>query len=242
MVENVSMDDRVEDPAVNGSTEVSETVGKIDGRSEATRQALLDAAVKLFGEKGYENSTVRDLISEADVNLAAINYHFGGKEGLRYAAIDHIACKIQTEGPSEALRDLSPSDIATMTADDARATLRRVMKASFIRSTREHGNEMKARYVPRYIQRELIQGGKPTEIFFEKIFSVQFALMRALVARVTGEDPASETVRLRAVSLVGQSVFLNLARPLVLMALEWEDYTEEKAEAVADAFWLFHEG
>ena len=45
----------------------------------ATRQRLLDAAIRLFAEHGYPHVTVRALSREADVNLAAVNYHFGGK-------------------------------------------------------------------------------------------------------------------------------------------------------------------
>ena len=47
-----------------------------------TRQALLDQATDVFAENGYELASVRDITSRAGANLAAINYHFGGKEAL----------------------------------------------------------------------------------------------------------------------------------------------------------------
>ncbi len=47
---------------------------------------LLDAAEKLFCEKGFEQTSVRELTTEARCNLAAVNYHFGSKENL-YAAM-----------------------------------------------------------------------------------------------------------------------------------------------------------
>ncbi len=46
---------------------------------DATRQRLLDAATRLFAAEGFQRVTVRSLAREADVNLAAVNYHFGGK-------------------------------------------------------------------------------------------------------------------------------------------------------------------
>jgi AcrR family transcriptional regulator len=47
-----------------------------------TKQKILDAAEKLFGENGYAATSLRHIISEAQVNLAAIHYHFGSKEDL----------------------------------------------------------------------------------------------------------------------------------------------------------------
>jgi AcrR family transcriptional regulator len=47
-----------------------------------TRQRILDAAERLFGEQGYGATSLRHIIAEAGVNLAAIHYHFGTKEDL----------------------------------------------------------------------------------------------------------------------------------------------------------------
>jgi AcrR family transcriptional regulator len=47
-----------------------------------TKQRILDAAEKLFSENGYAATSLRQIISEAKVNLAAIHYHFGSKQEL----------------------------------------------------------------------------------------------------------------------------------------------------------------
>lgn len=47
-----------------------------------TRQKILDTAERLFGEQGYGATSLRHVIAEAGVNLAAIHYHFGTKEDL----------------------------------------------------------------------------------------------------------------------------------------------------------------
>jgi len=43
---------------------------------------LLDAAERLFCERGFDGTSVRDLTNEAGCNVAAVNYHFGNKENL----------------------------------------------------------------------------------------------------------------------------------------------------------------
>ncbi len=47
-----------------------------------TKTKLLDVAEKLFAEKGVDATSLRNIISEAEVNLAAIHYHFGSKDAL----------------------------------------------------------------------------------------------------------------------------------------------------------------
>jgi len=43
---------------------------------------IMEAAEKLFSEKGFDGTSVRDISEEADVNLAMISYYFGSKEKL----------------------------------------------------------------------------------------------------------------------------------------------------------------
>jgi AcrR family transcriptional regulator len=47
-----------------------------------TKQRILDTAERLFGEHGYDATSLRQIIAEAGVNLAAIHYHFGSKQEL----------------------------------------------------------------------------------------------------------------------------------------------------------------
>ncbi len=49
---------------------------------QTTTDRLLDAAERLFAEKGFAEVSIRELAAAADVNLAAVNYHFQGKDNL----------------------------------------------------------------------------------------------------------------------------------------------------------------
>ena len=65
----------------------------------ATRQRLLDAASALFGERGWDGTRVQDVCRAADANIAAVNYHFGGKEGLYRAVWDRaLADAVDADG------------------------------------------------------------------------------------------------------------------------------------------------
>jgi AcrR family transcriptional regulator len=53
-----------------------------DMASDHTRSAILSAAERLYADRGFGDVTLRDIVAAADVNLAAVNYHFGSKDEL----------------------------------------------------------------------------------------------------------------------------------------------------------------
>jgi AcrR family transcriptional regulator len=64
--------------------------------SDITRERILKAAQRLFADRGYEETSVRAIVAKARVNQAAINYHFGGKDGL-YREVLRAAFRALTE-------------------------------------------------------------------------------------------------------------------------------------------------
>lgn len=55
--------------------------------SPSTREVILDTAEALFARQGHDGTSMRQITSEAGVNLAAVNYHFGSKEALVQAVL-----------------------------------------------------------------------------------------------------------------------------------------------------------
>lgn len=87
-----------------------------------TRDRLLDSAERLFGQKGFEATSVRDLTALAGCNIAAVNYHFGDKKRLyaemfrrqvkRMVDQDFRAIEEVMASPSPCLEDLLYSVIS----------------------------------------------------------------------------------------------------------------------------------
>jgi AcrR family transcriptional regulator len=65
-----------------------EIVGNI---TTDTKEQIISVAERLFAERGFAGTTLRNVIGEADVNLAAVHYHFGSKEELFRAVVKQIA-------------------------------------------------------------------------------------------------------------------------------------------------------
>jgi AcrR family transcriptional regulator len=68
---------------------------EIDERD--TKERILDAAEELFSEQGFSATSLRTITSRADVNLAAVNYHFGSKESLIEAVFERRISPLNRE-------------------------------------------------------------------------------------------------------------------------------------------------
>lgn len=73
----------------------------------STKDKILDAAEKLFSDNGFNGTSLREITSLAEVNLAAVNYHFGSKKELIKAVM------------SRYMNELSPKLINTLQAVQA---------------------------------------------------------------------------------------------------------------------------
>jgi AcrR family transcriptional regulator len=78
---------------------------------QATKQQILDVAERHFGIYGFAGATLRGIIKDAKVNIAAVAYHYGTKEELFSAVLERFARPVVTEqlkqlAAIEAQRDL----------------------------------------------------------------------------------------------------------------------------------------
>jgi AcrR family transcriptional regulator len=185
---------------------------------DPTRERILDAALDLFGERGLTGATVRDIAQRAKVNVAAISYHFGGKEELYRAVAKSIA-----EGMAARVRsrvapivDNPPTD-----ADAAIRALERVLDT--IVDVIVGPPEM--RRVARFIIREQMQPTAAFEYLYQALSHLHVAGCR-FFATATGLDPEAAETRLLVFTVVGQAIFIRVAEAAVLRRMEIETYDE----------------
>ena len=67
-------------------------------RSEATRGALIDAARRLFAERGYADVGTEEIVRAAGVTRGALYHHFDGKRDLLRAVYEQIEAEIAERG------------------------------------------------------------------------------------------------------------------------------------------------
>lgn len=201
--------------------ENSQSAPKPD-RGDATREKLLSASIDIFGRYGFDGASTRKLADAAGVNLQAIPYYFGGKEGLYIAAAEHLAAIIGghvADLRTVILERLARLDAegAAMSPKEARALLTQMvqrMVGLFVSRQSESW--------ARFIIREQME---PTEAFarvYENIMGPMISMAGRLVGTILGEDPASQQVRLRTLSFVGSILVFRMAHAALLRQMQWD--------------------
>ena len=194
-------------------------------RGEDMRNRLLDAAIDVFSRHGFEGASTRMLARAAGANLQAIPYYFGGKEGLYLAAADYIAGRIRGHvGPvaGRVRARLAAQDPALggtpLDAAEAGALL-----AEMLRTAARLMLSPESAHWARFIVSEQMEPTEAFERIYANVMSPLLETARSLVGVLMGEDPSSETVRLRTLALLGQVLVLRVAHAAVMRQLGWQE-------------------
>lgn len=138
----------------------TEQINRQERRKRRTRQAIQAAALELFAERGYRETTIKDIADRADVAPRTVTLHFPTKEELLFDVepftLDSLSKRLAARGPHEsaleALRDWMASTMTeaeTSGADlDERFWERRALRAHIIDTEPELRGRARASYYP----------------------------------------------------------------------------------------------
>jgi AcrR family transcriptional regulator len=177
--------------------------------SRDTKTRILDVAEQLFAENGYASTSLRNITTEAGVNLASVNYHFGTKEALLGEVLSRRLGPIN----EERIRLL---DEAEVKAGDRAPELEEVIRAFLFPAFQafHDAGEQGAQFM------QLI--GRTHSETNEQIRNVFLDLFKDVIQRFTKSfnrvfpDLMEEEVRLRVFFLVGA-----MAHTLIFSNLDW---------------------
>ncbi|MDP3132522.1 MAG: CerR family C-terminal domain-containing protein [Burkholderiaceae bacterium] len=172
--------------------------GCADG--DAPRARLLAAAVRLFAEQGYAKASVRQIATAARVNVAAISYYFGDKQGLYRAAFSE---------PMGSARD----DIALFS--DPAMTLRDALQGLYAGFVMPLKQDEQVQLCTRLHMREMVE---PTGMWAEEIdngIRPYQAELVTVLCRHLGLAQADDDLHRLAFAIVSQGVFLFMGRDVI---------------------------
>jgi AcrR family transcriptional regulator len=191
--------------------------------TEGTRQALILAGIRLFGRQGFSATSVRQLASEAGANIAAITYHFGGKDGLRTACAEEFGRRM-----AEAMggRPVSGDHSAEAAREELRAIIRTVV--GFLL-----GAEGASALVP-FMLRELAEDGPGINVVYRGFAEPMHQRLCDVWARATGAEPEAETVKLAVFALIGQLMYFRIGQAIVTRRMGWAAVGPDEVRKITD--------
>ena len=202
--------------------------GRPQGSGSDAHQRLLEAAGKLFSQRGYAGVSTREVAKAAGVTLSAINYHFASKRWLYRSVIETLIADLAPR--RTALVEMLSQALAHANGD--RSELARVTHR-FVRGVLTFllGKEMPTWHV-QLILREVNQPSFGFDLILSGHLNPLHDSIARLVGVATGNDPMSPASRLLTQSIVGMCLSFGPVRSIVLARLGWDQYTPERIEQV----------
>ncbi len=194
----------------------------------ASRARMLEAAGKLFASQGYTAVSTRALAGAARVNLSAIAYHFGDKEGLYHAVLRQLIA--ETEPILQPAVEHLGAGVAAAAGD--RVQLARIA-AGLVRHLLVSivGNE-RMRWHMALLLREFQEPSSAFPMLLEERIHPLHNAVAGLVGAATGRAPGDPETRLLTAAVIGQCMMFGAARAVVLARLGWDAYTPERVETI----------
>lgn len=186
-----------------------------DKRGEATRQALIEAGLALFGEYGFKATSTRMLAEHANANVSAIPYYFRSKEGLYTAVIDYIAEQIQLKlghSYTSVRAALEKSELNNNEAQTHLVTMMEALAHLFVESD-------EAKSWALIILKEQIKPTPAYDILYDNVIKHEHQVLSTLIARMIGCKPDAEIAVIKAHTLIGQVLIFLSARETLLRRL-----------------------
>jgi len=189
---------------------------KQSNSGSAKKELLIAEAEKIFAEKGFHETSIRDIAKATGSNVALIYYYFKDKEDLYLHILDETFRQM-TEHIQKSLKD---------GADDEER-LRLVIKAyiSFM-GTRTH--------IPRIMAREMAEGGQYVAIIMERYVFRNFSMMQGILNEGAEKGVFNKVdLELTPLCMMGMMGFFFFASPMIKRILKRSDYDSEFLERLS---------
>ncbi|OUR80691.1 hypothetical protein A9Q83_00150 [Alphaproteobacteria bacterium 46_93_T64] len=208
-------------------------VQTIDLKFEAPKKTsaadkLLEAAGPLFADRPFDVVSTRELADAAGVNLSAISYHFGSKEGLYEAIFKKI------------IYDLAPvrASLSVLVEASLPLAANNVEQQRIIISTFVHNlitvitDDTNPRWRMRLVFEEVQRQGPCFDLVLENHINIVHDLVGRLVGLILDKNPSSDDVKLLTQAILGLCLQHGLNESLIKRRLNWSRIGPEELEII----------
>ena len=169
---------------------------------DETKARLLSAAGEIFSRKGFRRGTIRDICGLAGANVAAVNYHFGGKAELYRELLRHAFQEDLRRHPPEQGLDGRASPEEQLAA---------FIQSLFVRIL----GKGRPDWHGRLLAKELVEPTAALDKMVEASVRPQAERLSGIVTALLGPGATPVVVRHCVLSVVGQCQHYNRGRPII---------------------------
>jgi len=196
-------------------------------RSERTRQRLIEVAVEVFSELGYEAASTRTIVERAQANLVSIPYYFGSKLGLYHAVAEFIGANIAERFRPACERARQ----GLLKPDLTHHELQKLFTEFMVDFAHMMLGEETPRSWGQFIYREQFD---PTEAF--EIIHARFMPMLEVgfeyVSRLTNRPVEAPETRIQLMAILSMVKFTRVDRASVFRTMGWKTFGSEETRIV----------
>jgi AcrR family transcriptional regulator len=185
-----------------------------------TKQRLLQAACRIFAEKGFRDATVAEICETANANIAAINYHFGDKESL-YDTVWHYAFEMAAQAyPIDGNLPDNPI-LEDYLYSYAFAILHRIF------------SETETGLFAKLLHQEMSNPTLALDHIAHEVLIPQSRFLGKVIHETLEPEITEEHIRLCMHSIIGQCAFYNFSRALRERIIGKKVLSEKEIEQTA---------
>lgn len=192
-------------------------------KGEVARQRILEAALRAFGAHGFKGATTRGIAEDAGVQLPALTYYFGGKEGLYVACAEEIVARHRARMFEPIL-----SSPAALGAPARPADARRALKTIVGTLAQQLAAAQESESWTAFVLREMAEHGPAFDILYEQVWAPGVALVAHLIGQAQGGKTSARAAHIEALLLLSSLSAFSIARPVALRSLGWRDATGKR--------------
>ena len=190
----------------------------------------MEAAGRLFAARGFDGVSTRELARAAKVNISAITYYFGGKDGLYHAVLRQLI------GETAPLFDPMVARLEAGAAASGNDKEKLAELLTWFVQALLTGilSDPKIRWQMPLVMREFQQPSAGFDVLFAERINPMHNAIAKLVAGAKGIEASSTEAILITATVIGQCMAFGFARAVIFARTGWEEYTDEnRSEIIA---------
>ena len=199
--------------------------------AEETKKRLMEAGTELFGRYSFDGVSTRNLADRAKVNLASIQYYFGGKEGLYLAVARHIVERVR----SWISPQISKTDrILTDENPDKETCFRLLCELLDRILAHALGDPESKRWMGIFL-REQVEPTGAFDILYDGIMEPIHRCLCRLTARILDLPEHDTETKVRSYAVAAPILMFHISRAEIARTLNWNEYGPDEIEAIRRA-------